>query len=409
MALAVSGGSDSMALLRLADESLVPHEGPHPSRAEGGARHLPPHRFAMPEKDAGPRLSVLTVDHGLRAQSAAEAKQVAEWTAALGLLHVTLTWDGPKPRTGLQAKARQARYELMAGWCRAHGASVLLTAHTLDDQAETVLMRLARTSSFDSLAGIYRIGGWNGLKLFRPLLGERREALRSWLLQVGQGWIDDPSNADERFERVRIRKAMPLLGELGIAPEALARLAAQALDVTHALWGAAQDWVRLHVEDHDTGYCHVDREAFADQTELLKTRILGLLISRYGAGAMPEPGQLDLLSAWLASPGLGRRTLGGAVVARRSRTLLIGREAGRIDAAPAAVPASGELLWDGRFQVKAPPGSVVRPAVAAGKFSRCGELPAFVQASLPAVTGVEGGTILPSLKPGDAVSARFCR
>ena len=381
MALAVSGGSDSMALLRLAGEWV---------------------------HGRNTRLSILTVDHGLRLGSVAEALDVARWSAALGLDHVNLTWDGPKPRTGIQAKARQARYDLMADWCRAHGASMLLTAHTLDDQAETVLMRLARTSSFDSLAGIYRMGDWNGLRLFRPLLGERREALRDKLRQLGQAWIDDPSNEDDRFERVRIRKAMPLLGELGIAPEALAGLAAQAQDVSHGLRGAAREWARLNVEGHNAGYCRIDLEAFAGQTALLKTRILGLLIGRYGSGAMPEPAQLDLLCAWVASPG-ARRTLGGAVIARRSRDILIGREAGRIDPVPLVVPDSGGLLWDGRFVVKAPPGSLVLSALLAGKFPRCRELPAFVQASLPAVTGVDGGTILPSLMPGHAVSARFYR
>ena len=185
LALAVSGGSDSMALLRLV-------------AAWRNERYV----------------TVLTVDHGLRPDSAKEALQVSAWCMGLGLPHVTLAWQGPKPATGLQVKARAVRYDLMTDWCRAHGVAWLLTAHTMDDQAETVLMRLVRTTSFDSLSGIPEMGEWKGIGLFRPLLGERREGLRAFLNHLGQPWIDDPSNADERFERVRIRKALPMLAEL---------------------------------------------------------------------------------------------------------------------------------------------------------------------------------------------------
>ena len=143
VALAVSGGSDSMALLRLTQTWAASH---HP----------------------GLRLSVLTVDHRLRAASAAEARQVGQWAAALGLSHHILEWAGePKPKTGIQAAARAARYGLMAAWCRANGAELLLTGHTLDDQAETVAMRMARTASPDSLAGIRPLGDWQGLPLVR--------------------------------------------------------------------------------------------------------------------------------------------------------------------------------------------------------------------------------------------------
>ena len=116
IALAVSGGSDSMALLRLAEQW---------------------------SKKNSVKISALTVDHGLRAEAAAEARQVADWCATLSLNHHTLRWEGVKPKTGLQAKARVARYDLMGDWCVSNGVSYLLTGHTMDDQAETVLMRQA--------------------------------------------------------------------------------------------------------------------------------------------------------------------------------------------------------------------------------------------------------------------------
>ncbi|MBM3519829.1 MAG: tRNA lysidine(34) synthetase TilS, partial [Alphaproteobacteria bacterium] len=176
VALAVSGGSDSMAMLRLATEW-------------------------RDEFRRDCKLSVLTVDHGLRPGSAAEAEKVAARARGLGLDQATLHWAGSRGGAGLQARARKARYDLMASWCREQGAEALLTAHTLDDQAETVLMRLSRTASIDSLAAIRGDGHWAGTRLVRPLLAVRREALRAYLTAIGQGWIEDPSNGDPRFER----------------------------------------------------------------------------------------------------------------------------------------------------------------------------------------------------------------
>ncbi|MGH6855545.1 MAG: tRNA lysidine(34) synthetase TilS [Aestuariivirga sp.] len=380
MALAVSGGSDSMALLRLAAQW-----------------------------QGMPRLTVLTVDHGLRAEAVQETRQVAEWAAQAGLAHVTLQWNSAKPQTGVQAKARTARYDLMSGWCRDNDVPVLLTAHTLDDQAETVLMRLARTTSLDSLAGIYRWSRWNETELFRPLLDERRDDLKTYLRSLGQPWIDDPSNEDDRFERVRIRKAMPVLGELGITATALAQLAAEAQRSSQALWGATNDWVQSHVTRHETGFCTVPVDAFDDQTEGLKPRILGWLISRYGAGKMPELAGLQFLSAWLALGAPGRRTLGGAVIVRRKRELLIGREPGRIDPAPVALPDTGAVLWDERFEVFAEAGSHVIPVLYAGILPRCANLPSFVQKGLPAI--LRGGEIIsvPHLGVGSGAEAIFRR
>ncbi len=151
IAVAVSGGSDSMALLRLAEQWAH-------------------HRI---------KISVLTVDHGLRSEAAAEAVKVAEWCALLGLEHHILRWEGAKPKTGLQAKARAARYDLLSAWCKTNGVTYLLTGHTMDDQAETVLMRQQRTDTAESLAGIWETAVWDGVNVFRPLLGQSRADLRA--------------------------------------------------------------------------------------------------------------------------------------------------------------------------------------------------------------------------------------
>jgi tRNA(Ile)-lysidine synthase len=182
--IALSGGSDSTALLMLA----------HAMFSDRG------------EAD---RLLAVTVDHGLRAESADEARRVGAMCAARGIAHDIRRWDGPKPATGLQAAARAARYRLLAGAAEDAGGTIVLTGHTLDDQQETVAMRAARGPG-RGLSGIapatlYARRTW----FVRPLLARRRQELRDWLETTGQGWIDDPSNSDRRFERVRVRQDAP--------------------------------------------------------------------------------------------------------------------------------------------------------------------------------------------------------
>lgn len=378
LALAVSGGSDSIALMHL---------------AAAWPRHPP--------------LSVLTVDHGLRAEAAAEAQAVAQAAAELGLAHVTLRWQGEKPASGLQAAARQARYDLMCDWCRGNGATALLTAHTLDDQAETVLMRLSRTTSIDSLGGIPPHGAWQGVAIFRPLLGQRRQALRDWLAARGVTWTDDPSNDDPRFERVRIRRKLPQLTAAGITAERLAGLADVWRALSGEVWALAERWIATHVEVHREAYASLPLAPFSALPELAQSRVLGLLIARFGGGTRPEPAELDHLRRSLAAAG-DRRTLGGAAIVRRKAALLVGREAGRMVRQDLVMPERGEADWDGRFRLAAPPGSVVRAAGKVPELARAPHVPAFVWASLPAVRVPSGAWSL-ALSPEAGVSARFVR
>jgi tRNA(Ile)-lysidine synthase len=351
------------------------------------------------------QITVLTVDHGLRRESAEEARQVAAWSAGEGLPHVTLVWPGPKPASGVQAKARAARYDLMTGWCRENGAGWLLTAHTLDDQAETVLMRLSRTTSFESLAGIPEVGEWKGVGLFRPLLGDRRETLRGYLRGLGQPWIDDPSNDDERFERVRIRKALPVLRELGVTADGLSRFANEARAVSEGLAAAAAAWCGHHIKGFDEGYCLVPLADFQTQPDAIRSRILGRLVAAYGSGQGAEPAELALLSAWAGGVG-SRRTLGGALIGRRRDHLIIGREPGRIGGESLIVRDGGIGLWDHRFEVRAAPGSRIT-ALGTGRLNRVKSLPAFVQNALPAVELPDGSLCVPHLGVGEGATARF--
>ncbi len=183
-ALAVSGGSDSIALMVLLAEWL-------------GVVGRPAQAF-----------TVLTVDHRLRPQSAAEAATVARQAAALGYAHATLVWDGDKPQTGLQAAARTARYRLMAAYARAHGIGLIFTGHTADDQAETMLLNLMRGASSTGLAAM-RPGPR------RPILALRRATTVRFCHAVGIKAIDDPTNRDPAFLRNRVRhELLPLMNEM---------------------------------------------------------------------------------------------------------------------------------------------------------------------------------------------------
>lgn len=212
LAVAVSGGADSLALLRLAHEAY------------------------------GSRVRVLTVDHGLRSGSAGDAAHVAQCAAQLNLSHATLTWTGPKRAGNVQAAARGARYRLMADWCAAHGGRWLVTAHHADDQAETLLLRLARGSGSAGLAGIRRrreLGG--GVTLLRPLLDWRRSDLAAVVTAAGWTAVDDPANRATRFDRTQARAL--LAATPWLRPERLAAAAAHLAEGETALaWTAALAW-----------------------------------------------------------------------------------------------------------------------------------------------------------------------
>ena len=365
MAVAVSGGSDSLGLLHLLDDHR---------------RNL---RLDL-------EIVALTVDHGLRAEAAAEAAQVARWCAELGIAHQTLHWQGDKPLSGIQAKARAARYGLMVEWCRSHRVGVLLTGHTADDQAETVAMRRARTDTALSLSAIWHERRLNGVRLVRPVLDMRRTALQQLLRQRGQTWIDDPSNALERFERVRVRRALEerdhgaLLAQAG---------AAQA--ETEAALARARNFLNGHAELFEAGFARLDRAALAGLDAAAAALVVEVLVRAFGSGSGTEAHKRQALVVWLGVAGAGRRTLGGALVAKRQREVLVMREWGRIEPEPVVIPEGGAVLWDGRFVVTGPAGARIEraPDGAAGRAApQAPGLPRPVSASLPKVAcGAEGG------------------
>jgi tRNA(Ile)-lysidine synthase len=213
-AVAVSGGSDSLALMHLL-------------RDWAQAADLPPP-------------VVLCVDHRLRPESRGEARQVLRWARQAGLRAQVLVCQGKPPRADIEAAARQARYRLIGEWAKAKGLKAVYVGHTRDDQSETFLLRLARGSGVDGLAAMravapYPLSEFGGLALVRPLLGLEREALRAYLRARGQAWFDDPMNADQRFARVRIRNAWPALEAVGLGKDRIAEAAVHLARAREAL------------------------------------------------------------------------------------------------------------------------------------------------------------------------------
>jgi len=298
--LAVSGGPDSTALAVLA------------ARWRGGLSH-------------GPRLHAVTVDHRLRAGSGDEAKAVKRLARKLGIAHCTAAWTGRKPRAGLQEAARTARYALLAAAAHKTGAPCIVTAHTLDDQAETVLFRLARGSGPSGLGGMARVApvpGCADLVLVRPFLGIAKARLVATLQVAGIAFAEDPSNADPRFTRSRYRRIMPWLAAEGLDAGRLALLARRTRRADAAIEAAVDAALPLVSLTHwsNSRPIILDRAGFAKLPTEVALRLLGRAIATTGDEGRVELAKLEALFDGVAGhwqearEGCLRRTLAGAVV-----------------------------------------------------------------------------------------------
>ena len=229
---------------------------------------------------------------------------VGRQAAALGLQHVLLAWESGEPHSAsLQARARAARYDLMTAYCHAHDIPALVTAHHLDDQAETFLMRLKRGSGLDGLAAIPEQGAWAGIVVLRPLLDVPKARLVATLQEAGMSFVCDPSNRDPRFERARVRGSRDALALLGLTPEALALSARRLRRARGALEDAARSFLALNSETSEAGYALIDRVALASAPQEIALRALAQLIGAVGGGETPLQ---------LAKLEVSARCLGGA-------------------------------------------------------------------------------------------------
>ena len=284
LAVAVSGGGDSIALMHL---------------LAGWAR-----------KTRKPSPVILTVDHGLTKDSGAVARQVASRARKLGLEAHILAWKGSKPRGDIEAAARTARYGLMGAWCARNRISILCVGHTRDDQAETFLLRLARGSGLDGLAAMralapYPDADYAGLFLARPLLGLPRKALRAFLTRAGEGWSEDPMNDEARFARVRIRAALAALEEAGLTAERIADAAGHLARAREALEIVTRAVLRRACRA-ENGMIALDPVALAAAPREVGLRALAATLMRVsGRFYRPRFDSLERLFAALEAQELG--------------------------------------------------------------------------------------------------------
>ncbi len=361
IAVAVSGGSDSLALLLLA---------------------------CTWAKGNGCLVTALTFDHQLRSESGAEARWVGDVCAGLGIDHVILVWDGELPRTGIQAKARIARYDAMAAWCCAHDVPCLLTGHTADDQAETVAMRAIRNDSVRARAGIWPERPWKGVRLLRPLLGETRQTLRDYLLAQGRSWLDDPSNENVKFERVRVRTRL-----VGQDTRPLVEAAKIAHLQVRGQSAEAKLWFDLHATVHAEGFFSWPRSAIEMiPRDVLDHVVSGVIFALSGQKPKSD-GLRNRIMDWMHGTGPSRMTAGGVMMARKAKLIVIGREPGRISRLVEVIPSTGELIWDHRFLVTGLPGYRVTAAENTRKTDKKRDIPAFVKMGQPMICDPKGSAV----------------
>lgn len=312
--VAVSGGGDSTALLHLC-------------------------------LAAGLRVEAVTVDHGLRSESAAEAATVARDCAALGVPHVVARWEHGPVAGNLMDAARRARMALIADRARDRGIGHVALGHTRDDQAETVLMGLARQAGLAGLSGMRVRWEEGGVVFHRPLLAAGREELRDWLRERGVPWVEDPTNENDHFQRVRARRALAVLAPLGITADGLAGVAGHLASVQEAL--AAQVRAAGRHLREVAGALHVDAVLWEEPEEVQRQLVVAAVQWLSGAAYPPRAGDIARLMAAMRD---GRdATLGGC----RHRNGWLMREARAV-----AGPVGVGQVWDGRWLVSGAEGDV---------------------------------------------------
>lgn len=326
IAVTVSGGSDSLALTFLAADWAA---------AQGG------------------RTTALTVDHKLRPESTAEARQVAEWLGPAGIDHAILEWTGEKPRHNLMAAARDARYALLSEWCRRHGVLHLLLAHHMEDQAATFLLRLKRGSGLDGLAAMAHVR--EGFpRLLRPLLDVPKARLSAFLENRHHTWIEDPTNQNPDYERNRIDAFLAESNPLRLTTH---RIASAVAGLARAKKTLERDVAAILVESvtvSPLGMAEMDLAAFRKQPQEIQLRLLSRILLTIGGNTYPpRSARLSRLRQALLSeaPAQGR-TLGGCRIRVKAGCVSVFRETAAI---PPPYPVTADrFLWDHRFRIDLP-------------------------------------------------------
>jgi len=320
IAVALSGGLDSMALLQLMHVWTA---------ARGGA------------------VIALIVDHGLRRESAEEARRVAGWAGALGVEAAVLPWRGGKPASAIQAQARAARYALLQEACRARGLLFLALAHHRDDQIETLLLRSESGSGSAGLAGMSAVSCLPHVLLLRPLLGMTKEQLRALVQAQERPWVEDSSNRDPRHRRVALRRLRPFLQAQGLGEDELMAMAQGLGRARAVLEREAATWLGANSCWRPEGYAVLDRRILAAAPRPLAEAILGLVLRAIGGRTYRPPSErLQVLVTVAANAGM-RETLGGCRILDRQGQIFVVRETRGPEARTLRAGQAG--LWDRRF------------------------------------------------------------
>lgn len=358
LGIGVSGGSDSLGLLAV----LAEWAG-----------------------QGGPDVYAATVDHGLRPGSAAEAAHVASVCRDLGVAHDILSWQGWDGTGNLPDQARRARYRLLAGWARQKGIPKVAIAHTLDDQAETFLMRLAREAGVDGLAAMAR--GWtqDGVRFCRPALALSRADLRKVLTDRDLAWVDDPTNSDTAFERARVRKAMETLKDIGLTARGLSNVAQHMSELRETMYWyvflAAQDCVTF--QDGDV---LLNRATFRTlQRDIARRLVQRVLLWLSGADYAPRGRSIDLLLEAIRG-GTGM-TLHGCLMTVSPDSLRFTREARAVS----GLRVESGAVWDGRWRLDGPWGEGAE--IAALGRAGLAECPDWRESGLPAASLAAGPAV----------------
>lgn len=315
--VAISGGSDSTGLLIALDRAIRSRRLPH-------------------------SLTAVTIDHRLRAESTAEAEAVGALCASLDIPHRAIAWNDEKPKTGISAAAREARYRLLAKAATEFGTDIIVTGHTLDDQEETVAMRATRAADDNlGLAGmaeatLHDRRFW----LLRPFLPVRRQDIRDYLRQTDIGWIDDPSNEDRKYERVRVRQ-----DRKAVDPDAIRTAGAERTELSRQ----AAAFIRAHATSYASLVVKLPLEVMGLQSPAFLHALSTLCAVAGGRSHRPGRDSMDRLISFLATGRIGRITLSRALIERRKDGLFLMRE--NRDISPLEIPAGETAEWDGRFRI----------------------------------------------------------
>ena len=303
-------------------------------------------------------IHVASVDHGLRQEAAAEARRVVDTAVAKGFPGHVLTWTAPRAGSGIQAAARNARYALLVDLARRLDLprpTAVIVGHHRDDQAETFLMRLARGSGLDGLAAMSPerpLTPEGDVVLRRPMLDLPKSALVSTLCAHGWSWIEDPSNANPAFERVRLRAAMETLAELGVTAAALSTSATRLARSRAALDQGVRNLTKDFLRNHHCAYAELNGERFDAAPQDVQIRIMQFLVVSFGARLEPpRMARLEALAARFKTAQNAAATLAGCHLRRFDGVITAMREPGRSGLPTLKLSPGDARIWDNRFQV----------------------------------------------------------